>query len=79
MAPQPSSVVWTGKLMPQFIGVAAGMMMGLCYAIGSIGAAETAVVGEMIGLEPALLISIAPLVLSALLVYLTPYKEQVRG
>ena len=79
MAPQPSSVVWTGKLMPQFIGVAAGMMMGLCYAIGSIGAAETAVVGEMIGLEPALLISIAPLILSALLVYLTPYKEQVRG
>lgn len=74
MAPQPSSVVWTGRLIPRFIGVAAGMMMGLCYAIGSIGAAETAVVGEYIGLEPALLISIIPVVLSAVLVYLTPYK-----
>jgi len=75
MAPQPSSIVWTGRLMPQFIGVASGMMMGLCYAIGSIGAAVTAVLGDHIGLEVALLISIAPVVLSALMVYITPYDR----
>ena len=75
MAPQPSSIVWTGHLMPQFIGVASGMMMGLCYGIGSIGAAVTAVLGDYIGLETALLISIVPVFLSIAMIILTPYRE----
>ena len=74
MAPQPSSIIWTGRLMPQFIGVASGMMMGLCYALGSIGAAITAVLGDYIGLEAALLVSIVPVVMATVMVYITPYR-----
>lgn len=73
-APQPSSIVWTGRLMPQFIGVASGMMMGLCFGIGSIGAAVTAALGEQIGLNPALLLSGMPTAVALLLVLTTPYE-----
>lgn len=75
MAPQPSSIVWTGHLMPQYIGVASGMMMGLCYGIGSIGAAVTAVLGDYIGLERALMISIIPVFLAIPMIMLTLYRE----
>lgn len=75
MAPQPSSIVWTGHLMPQFIGVASGMMMGFCYGIGSIGAAITAVLGDYIGLGTALLISVIPIFFAIGLVAVTPYRE----
>lgn len=74
-APQPSSIVWTGQLMPRFIGMASGMMMGLCFGIGSIGAAVTAAVGEKIGLNPALLLSVIPTFIALLLVLSTPYEQ----
>ena len=61
--------------MPQYIGVASGMMMGLCYGIGSIGAAVTAVLGDYIGLERALMISIIPVFLAIPMIMLTPYRE----
>ncbi len=75
-APQPSSIVWTGRLMPKYIGVASGMMMGLCFGLGSIGAAATAALGDIIGLESAMFLSIIPVALAALLVILTPYTME---
>ena len=74
-APQPSSIVWTGRLMPQYIGVASGMMMGLCFGIGSIGAAVTAALGDYIGLESAMFLSVVPVAVAAILVMLTPYTR----
>ncbi|WP_296730693.1 MFS transporter [Anaerovibrio sp.] len=76
MAPQPSSIVWTGHLMPDYIGVASGMMMGFCYGIGSIGAAVTAVLGDYIGLDASLLISIVPVFLAIILIIATPYRDR---
>lgn len=74
-APQPSSIVWTGRLMPGYIGVASGMMMGLCFGLGSMGAALTATIGDYIGLEHAMLLCAVPLAVSVLLVMLTPYTK----
>jgi len=74
-APQPSSIVWTGRLMPKYIGVASGMMMGLCFGLGSMGAALTALLGDYIGLEHALLLSILPVAVSVLLTMQTPYTR----
>ena len=74
-APQPSSIVWTGRLMPQYIGVASGMMMGLCFGIGSIGAAVTAALGDYIGLETAMFLSVVPVIIATLLVIFTPYTK----
>lgn len=76
-APQPSSIVWTGRLMPQYIGVASGMMMGLCFGLGSIGAAVTAALGDYIGLETAMFLSVVPVVIATILVIFTPYTQGV--
>lgn len=76
-APQPSSIVWTGRLMPQYIGVASGMMMGLCFGLGSIGAAVTAALGDYIGLETAMFLSVVPVVVATILVIFTPYTKGV--
>lgn len=75
-APQPSSIVWTCRLMPKYIGVASGMMMGLCFGLGSMGAALTAVLGDYVGLETALLVSVIPVGISVLLTMLTPYTKE---
>lgn len=73
---QPSSIVWTGRLMPQYIGVASGMMMGLCFGLGSMGAALTAWIGDYIGLETAMLLSIVPTAVAALITMATPYTRE---
>ena len=75
-APQPSSIVWTGKLMPRYIGVASGMMMGLCFAIGSVGAAVTAAMGDYIGLHTAMLLSAVPMLAGAMLLIFIPYPQK---
>ena len=75
LAPQPSSIVWAQKLMPANTGVASGMMLGLSFGLGSIGAAATAALADKIGLSTALLLTSAPLLLAALIAFLTPYPE----
>lgn len=72
-APQPSSIVWTGRLMPKYIGVASGMMMGFVFGMGSMGAAVTAAMGDIIGLNTAMLLSIVPTLIASVLTILTPY------
>lgn len=72
---QPSSIVWTGRLMPKYIGVASGMMMGLCFGLGSVGAAITAALGDYVGLETAMLLSVLPMAVAAIITALTPYPK----
>jgi MFS transporter, FSR family, fosmidomycin resistance protein len=71
-APQPSSIVWAQKLLPNYGGMASGMMMGLSFGLGGIGAAFTAVLADSIGLSSALLWTAIPLGLSALVIAATP-------
>lgn len=74
-AGQPSSMVWATKLMPQFVGVASGMMLGIAYGLGSLGTALTAAVGEHIGLLPAITASILPGVLASFVLMTVPYEK----
>lgn len=76
LAPQPSSVVWAQKMMPANAGMASGMMMGLSFGLGSIGAALTAALADWIGLPAALLLTTCPLIISAILAALTPYPDE---
>jgi FSR family fosmidomycin resistance protein-like MFS transporter len=71
-APQPSSIVWAQKLLPNYGGMAAGMMMGLSFGLGGIGAAFTALLADYIGLSTALLLTTIPLGLGALIIVFTP-------
>lgn len=77
LAPQPSSVVWAQKMMPANAGMASGMMMGLSFGLGSIGAALTAALADWIGLPAALLLTTCPLIIGAILAALTPYPDEI--
>jgi len=52
--------------------MASGMMMGLSFGLGGIGAAFTAVLADSIGLSTALLLTAIPLGLAALTIAVTP-------
>ena len=52
--------------------MASGMMLGMSFGLGSLGVAATAALGDVIGLAPALLVSVLALPLAAILAYITP-------
>lgn len=60
----PASVVWAQKIMPQGAAMASGMMLGLSFGLGGVGAAITGVLADHIGLYEALVLTLIPLVLS---------------
>ncbi|MBQ1890549.1 MAG: MFS transporter [Selenomonas sp.] len=74
LSPQPSSLVWANHLMPANAGMAAGMMLGLSFGLGSIGTAITAALADYIGLSTALLLTSLPLLLAASFAAATPTK-----
>ena len=76
IASQPSSIVWAQRAMPGSAGMASGMMMGLSFGLGSLGAALTAAIADHIGLETALLLTTIPLILSVFVAAATPYPER---
>ena len=78
IASQPSSIVWAQRAMPGSAGMASGMMMGLSFGFGSLGAALTAAIADQIGLAPALLLTTLPLILSIFVAAATPYPENAR-
>lgn len=67
----PASVVWAQKIMPQSAALASGMMLGLSFGMGGVGAAVTGVLADYIGLYEALLLTIIPLLLTIPLLYTT--------
>lgn len=71
-APQPSSLVWAQKLLPNYAGMASGMMMGLSFGLGGIGTAVTAALADFCGLSTALLLTTLPLALGAVIIMFTP-------
>lgn len=61
----PSSLVWAQKLLPNNAGMASGMMLGLSFGIGGIGAAITGALADSITLATSLLLTTIPLALAA--------------
>ena len=76
MAPQPSSIIWAQAALPANAAMASGMMLGMSFGLGSLGVAATAALGDVIGLAPALLVSVGALPLAAVLAYIT---QEPRG
>ena len=64
--------------MPGSAGMASGMMMGLSFGLGSIGAAITAALADQIGLDTALLLTTVPLLLAVFVAAATPYPKNLR-
>lgn len=70
----PSSIVWAQDMLPDNAAMASGMMLGMSYGLGGLGAALTAALGDTIGLQPALLWSLLPLLIAIPLTYVIPER-----
>ncbi|MDF2875916.1 MAG: fsr 2 [Sporomusa sp.] len=68
----PTSVVWAQELIPGNAAMASGMMLGLSFGLGGVGAAITGGLGDHIGIESALLWSLVSLGLALILAFAIP-------
>lgn len=71
----PGSLVWAQKLLPDYAGIASGMMLGLSFGLGGLGAALTGALGDRIGLPAALLYTTLPVALAAIIALTIPEKK----
>lgn len=74
----PTSVVWAQELIPGNAAMASGMMLGLSFGLGGVGAAITGALADRIGLEAALVWSLGSLVAAILLACAIPRPGAVR-
>lgn len=72
MAANPGAIVWGQNFLPDNPGMASGMMLGLSFGLGGIGTMLTSSIAEWTGLSVALGITTALLIISVVLVYITP-------
>ena len=68
----PSSIVWAQNMLPENAAMASGMMLGMAFGLGGLGAALTAALADAIGLQPALLWTLLSLVIAIPLTYTIP-------
>jgi len=76
MAANPGAIVWGQDLLPDNPGMASGMMLGLSFGLGGFGTMLTGSLAESYGLTMALALTAILLVISIVLVYLTPEKKR---
>lgn len=76
MAANPGAIVWGQDLLPDNPGMASGMMLGLSFGLGGFGTMLTGSLAESYGLTMALALTAILLVISIVLVYLTPEKKK---
>jgi len=76
MAANPGAIVWGQDLLPDNPGMASGMMLGLSFGLGGFGIMLTGSLAESYGLTMALALTAILLVISIVLVYLTPEKRR---
>lgn len=76
MAANPGAIVWGQDLLPDNPGMASGMMLGLSFGLGGFGTMFTGSLAESYGLTMALALTAILLVISIVLVYLTPEKRR---
>ena len=72
MAANPGAIVWGQNFLPDNPGMASGMMLGLSFGLGGIGTMLTSSIAECMGLSMALGLTTALLIISVVLVYITP-------
>ena len=75
----PSSIVWAQDMLPNNTAMASGMMLGMSFGLGGLGAALTAALGDIIGLQPALLWTLLPLIIAIPLTYIIPENTPTIG
>lgn len=75
----PSSIVWAQEIIPDNAAMASGMMMGLSFGLGGVGVAITGALADRIGLQPALLWSLAPLAAAIPLTFAIPNAARRPG
>lgn len=73
----PSSIVWAQDMLPDNAAMASGMMLGMSFGLGGLGAALTAALGDIIGLQPALLWTLFPLIAAIPLTYIIPENSPI--
>ena len=73
----PGAIVWGQNFLPDNPGMASGMMLGLSFGLGGFGTMLTGSLAESIGLTWALALTGALLLISIILVYITPEKRKV--
>lgn len=71
----PSSLVWAQRFLPHNAAMASGMMLGLSFGFGGIGAAITGALADTISLVVALRWTILALVLAAFISITIPEKS----
>lgn len=76
MAANPGAIVWGQDLLPDNPGMASGMMLGLSFGLGGFGTMLIGSLAESYGLTMALALTAILLVISIVLVYLTPEKRR---
>ena len=70
----PVSIVWAQEMLPANAAMASGMMLGLSFGLGGLGAALTGLMADFTGLHTALLWSLAPLLAGILITWSIPSK-----
>ena len=73
---RPGNTVLSQDLLPDNPGMASGMMLGLSFGLGGFGTMLTGSLAESYGLTMALALTAILLVISIVLVYLTPEKRR---
>lgn len=76
MAANPGAIVWGQDLLPDNPGMASGMILGLSFGLGGFGTMLTGSLAESYGLTMALALTAILVVISIVLVYLTPEKRR---
>lgn len=70
----PSSLIWAQRLLPGNMGMASGMMLGLSFGLGGIGAAITGALADYVGLATSLLWTTFAVALAAAISCTIPEK-----
>lgn len=65
----PASIVWAQEIIPRHAAMASGMMLGLAFGLGGLGAAITGIMADHLGLLPALQFTVLPVAAAAVLVW----------
>lgn len=79
MAANPGAIVWGQKLLPDNPGMASGMMLGLSFGLGGIGALLTSAAADYVGLTAALAGTALLLIIGTVLAVMTPAEIMRKG
>ena len=73
----PSSLVWAQRFLPNNAAMASGMMLGLSFGFGGIGAAITGALADSISLTAALQYTVPAMALAAIVSTTIPEKAKI--